>query len=63
MDDLFGIAKIVDQFIALKEKVVEISENCPEVLACGDRTPAADGVKTNGDGAFLEKRKPEFKGE
>ena len=56
MDDLPGIAKIVDRFVSLVKKVVEISEDRAEILARGDRAPTADGVETNGDGSLGKQR-------
>ena len=56
MDDLPGIAKIVDRFVSFVKKVVEIGEDRAEILARGDRAPTADGVETNGDGTLGKQR-------
>jgi hypothetical protein len=52
VDDLLGIAELVDDLVALVEQVVQVADDRAQVLACRDRAPPADGMETHGNCLF-----------
>ena len=56
MNDLFGVAKIIDNFVALIEEVVQIADDRSQVLTRRDRSPSADRVKAHSDGSLGQQR-------
>jgi len=56
MNDFLGIAQLVNDFIALVEEVVQVSDDRAEVLASGNGAPSADGMKAHSHRAFRQER-------
>lgn len=56
VNNLFRIARFIDNLVALVEQVVQIANNCPQILAGRDRAPPADRMETHSDRAFGQQR-------
>ena len=47
-----GLPRSSTQAVALVEKIVEVADDCAEILAGGDCAPSADGVEAHSNRAF-----------
>jgi hypothetical protein len=57
VDDFFRVAQLVALAVTFKDQIVEIAEDCAEVFAGGDGSPAADGVEADCYSAFGQERR------
>ena len=57
VNDFLRISKFVDDLVPVVQQIVQVADDRAEVLAGRDRTPAADGMETDGNRPFRQERR------